>query len=48
MPQYLLAVPHDTAEAPTMATMAPEEIQPIIDAVDKFNDKLRAAAGTAS
>ncbi len=42
MPNYLLAVNHDTAEGPEMATMDPAVIQPIIEAVDRFNDKLRA------
>lgn len=42
MTQYLISVLHDTAEAPTMATMDPAEIQPIIEAVDAFNEKLQA------
>ncbi|WP_026555380.1 YciI family protein [Arthrobacter sp. 35W] len=42
MTQYLISVGHDTDDAPTMATMDPAVIQPIIDAVDAFNDKLRA------
>jgi hypothetical protein len=42
MTQYLISVPHDTAEAPTMATMPPEEIQPIVEAVDRFNQKLQS------
>lgn len=42
MTQYLISVSHDTAEAPTMETMDPAVIQPIIDAVAAFNDKLRA------
>jgi hypothetical protein len=41
MTQYLISLNHDTAEAPTMATMDPAIIQPIIDAVDAFNQKLR-------
>ncbi|MGA7203010.1 MAG: YciI family protein [Specibacter sp.] len=41
MTQYLISVSHDTAEAPTMTTMDPAVIQPIIDAVDAFNEKLR-------
>ena len=41
MTQYLITVPHDTDEAPTMENMDPAEIQPIIDAVDVFNEKLR-------
>ncbi len=43
MTQYLLSVPHDTAESPTMETMAPEDIQPIYEAVGAFNEKLQAA-----
>ena len=42
MTQYLITVPHDTADAPTMATMDPAELQPIFEAVDRFNDKLQA------
>ena len=42
MTQYMISVSHDTAEAPTMQTMDPSVIQPIIDAVDAFNDRLRA------
>lgn len=43
MTQYMISVGHDTAEAPTMETMDPAVIQPILDAVDAFNTKLRAA-----
>ena len=43
MTQYLISVSHDTAEAPTMETMDPAEIQPIIDAVGAFNQKLQDA-----
>ena len=42
MTQYMISVAHDTAEAPTMQTMDPAVIQPILDAVDAFNDTLRA------
>src|SRR5688500_16607137 len=42
MTQYLISVPHYTADAPTMATMKPEEIQPIYEAVDRFNKKLQS------
>ena len=42
MTQYLITVPHDTEESPTMENMDPAEIQPILDAVDAFNEKLRA------
>lgn len=43
MTQYLISVGHDTADAPTMETMDPAVIQPILDAVDAFNNNLRAA-----
>jgi hypothetical protein len=43
VPQYLIAVPHDAATGPTMASMDPEAIQPIIQSVSAFNDRLRAA-----
>lgn len=42
MTQYMISVGHDTAEAATMETMDPAVIQPVLDAVDAFNDKLRA------
>ncbi|ALE06128.1 hypothetical protein AL755_12685 [Arthrobacter sp. ERGS1:01] len=42
MTQYMISVGHDTAEAPTMETMDPAIIQPIIAAVDAFNKKLQA------
>jgi len=42
MTQYMISLGHDTAEAPTMQTMDPAVIQPIMDAVDEFNDRLRA------
>ena len=42
MTQYLISVSHNSAQAPTMENMDPAVIQPIIDAVDAFNNKLRA------
>lgn len=42
MTQYLISVSHNTAEAPTMETMDPAVIQPVMDAVDAFNEQLRA------
>lgn len=42
MPQYFLAVNHDTAEAAAMAEMTIEQMQPIFDAVDAFNNELQA------
>jgi len=41
MTQYLISVSHDTAEAPTMETMDPAELQPIFEAVEAFNQRLR-------
>lgn len=38
MTQYLLSV-HGTADDPELT---PEEVQPIFDAVDRFNEKVRA------
>ena len=42
MSQYLLSVHHDPADDARMAAMTPEEIQPIIDGVEQFNQKLQA------
>ncbi|MBP2411969.1 hypothetical protein JOF48_000768 [Arthrobacter stackebrandtii] len=42
MTQYMISVSHNTAEAPTMESMDPAVIQPIINAVDAFNARLRA------
>ena len=42
MTQYLISVSHNTSEAPTMQNMDPAVIQSILDAVDAFNDRLRA------
>jgi len=41
MTQYLLSV-HDDGTG-NFEAMTPEEIQPIFDAVDKFNDEVKAA-----
>ena len=41
MPQYLLSVCHDGTE--NFDAMTPEEMQPMFDAVDKFNDEVREA-----
>ncbi|MGL3804764.1 YciI family protein [Paeniglutamicibacter sp. R2-26] len=43
MTQYMISVSHNSAEAPTMETMDPDVIGPIIEAVNAFNDRLRAA-----
>lgn len=42
MPQYFLAVNHDAADATAMAQMTIEQMQPIFEAVDTFNNKLQA------
>lgn len=41
MPQYLLSVHHSPDDP--MFDLAPEELQPIMDAVDTFNQKVRDA-----
>lgn len=43
MPQYFLAVNHDADDTAAMAEMSIEQMQPIFDAVDAFNNKLQAA-----
>ena len=43
MTQYLLSLPHDSAEEPTMATMDPAELQEVFAAVDAFNTGLQEA-----
>ncbi len=42
MPQYFLAVNHDAADTAAMAEMTIEQMQPIFEAVDTFNNKLQA------
>ncbi len=42
MTQYLLSLPHDTAESPTMETMDPEELQKAQEAVGGFMERLQA------
>jgi len=41
MPQYMLSVCHDGTE--NFEAMTPEEMQPIFESVDKFNDEVREA-----
>ncbi len=44
MPQYFLTVPHDSAEEPTMESMAemdPAELEAMMAAVDEFNSGLK-------
>ncbi len=43
MPQYFLAVNHDEAGAAEMATMTMEEMQPMFEAVEAFNNDLQAS-----
>jgi hypothetical protein len=42
MTQYLLSVPHDTEESPTMDTMDPAELEEVQATVGRFNDALQA------
>jgi hypothetical protein len=42
MAQYLLSVMHNEAETAEMAAMTPEQLQPIFESVDAFNQQLRA------
>ena len=42
MTQYLLSLPHNTAESPTMETMDPEELQKAQEAVGGFMERLNA------
>lgn len=42
MTQYLLALPHDTAESPTMESMDPAALEAVMAAVDEFNNGLKA------
>ena len=41
MTQYLLSLPHDTAESPTMESMDPAEMEAVFAAVDAFNNGLK-------
>ncbi len=42
MTQYLLSLPHNTAESPTMETMDPEELQKAQEAVGGFMERLQS------
>lgn len=42
MTQYLLSLPHDTAESPTMESMDPAELEAVFASVDAFNNGLKA------
>ena len=42
MTQYLLSLPHNTAESPTMESMDPEELQKAQEAVGGFMERLNA------
>jgi hypothetical protein len=43
MTQYLLSLPHDSAEEPTMATMDPAELEAAMAAAGAFIEELTAA-----
>ena len=43
MTQYLLSMPHDSAEEPTMATMDPAELEAAMAAAGAFMEELTAA-----
>ena len=42
MTQYLLSVHHDEAGTDAMGEMTPEQMQPLFEAVERFNEKVRA------
>ena len=42
MSEYLLSVHHAEAEAESMGEMTPEQMQPLFEAVDRFNEKVKA------
>jgi hypothetical protein len=42
MPQYLLSLPHDTEESPTMESMDPEALQQVMAEVKGFNSELQS------
>jgi hypothetical protein len=41
--QYLLSLPHDSAEEPTMATMDPAELEKVMAAAGAFISELQAS-----
>ena len=43
MTQYLLSMPHDSAEEPTMATMDPAELEAAMAAAEAFVEELTAS-----
>ena len=43
MTQYLLSMPHDSAEEPTMATMDPAELETTLAAAGAFIEELTAS-----
>ena len=43
MTQYLLSMPHDSAEEPTMATMDPAELEAVMAAAGAFIEELTAS-----
>jgi len=42
MTQYLLSLPHDTEESPTMETMDPDELQAALEAAGGFMNRLQS------
>jgi hypothetical protein len=43
MTQYLLSLPHDSAEEPTMATMDPAELEAVMAAAGAFIEELSSS-----
>jgi len=43
MTQYLLSLPHDSAEEPTMATMDPAELEAVMAAAGAFIEELTSS-----
>jgi hypothetical protein len=42
MTEYMLSVHHNEADVAEMAAMTPEDMQPIFEAVNRFNERLQA------
>lgn len=42
MTQYLLSLPHDTGESPTMESMDPADLEAVMASVNEFNEGLKA------
>ena len=43
MTQYMLSVHHDEADVAEMAQLTAEQVQPVFEAVDRFNQELQDA-----